>query len=207
MMNNNLVNCKVGDIVRFYFELHENKQDVIGEILKIEERYVKHNEGTLRANPLITYVQINSDNKEKKYCDQAYITEVIISSKAIPRKLNIYKKLESEKYIEFKKRTIVGNFYELCEYCISKIENKKIDRPLDRESFLLWKKNGFPGRICNSLELGFTEVRKKPFKKWVHKNIDRILKTVKETTKENTEIEMSFENDYWEDYRESVEKI
>jgi len=190
----NYLHVGVGDVIKtdcWMYQKPEEVEKTVRITKIIDRRLGKINRGTFRQSPLIEGININSNKKE--HFDASLIAEVLERPKYIHRKKeNIYR----NNTLCFKKKGISElsrikyGWAGLLEMALGEL-NVKIEVPLSHSRFeALWEKNKKPG-LCTE------GIKYKKFKKFVQRNVSKILVPVKVQDARLTAMEKQEEENYW----------
>lgn len=200
-----VITPSVGDIVSFYF-YHRSIGERIeyGKVTDIIQRYGYCNNGTTKVSPLIEYINLSTGKRGS--CDISFIKCIIIKAKGISKPYNIY----SMEYSFYDKNDF-NPFHSIIIHVL-KGYNGFIPREVDfNKAYTLWEKNGKPGclGIAEDEISGFFafRVKAKVFKKWVIRNINKMMPTVKELNRDRTRMYQEYEEEYERHIKEEERSV
>jgi hypothetical protein len=209
-----------GDKVRAVFPhtLQDNpNREIEATVTKVEQRWGSYNEGRNKSSPLLhvtnvmnTKGQILSGPMHHAF-DMSFVTEIIQRGNPVFHKYyNIYmpeNQLWGNDHVTCNsKNQVTGTFRGLLCVYLAKLSQRNINRSLDlKRAWLTWQKDCYRGLKTIYCPLGpnligsiFT-VNVKTFKKWVFKNVERILERSKDIERGMTEYNNKCEKDYWDE--------
>ena len=206
---NNSVNVLVGDIVLVKLPFPKDSQRRKAIILKVERRYARLNQGSVRQQPLLE-ARFMDDN-ETKHFDQSFVLEVLQKSKKVQPVVNIYRRNTRPQFVTVCGSNWAGYLEDLVEFALSRLPYR-IDRPVDvilLHTLYDRQQEGCLKRISTGSgyfgPLRYT-VNRHRFEKWVRKNYNRICKSTAQLVTEATHKQRAYENDYWASVEDDMDR-
>ena len=162
---------KVGDVIEYIVETIDKEGPTISKVYDVNIQYDMFNN-------FMCLIEVDGRRKNKRSnVNVCYVTKIISTTNKVPAPLNIFfgDRISHGKY----------NYYGSPAVCVSNILSyvyQNIDRQINFErTCALYKKNGVGLENINGYFSAYYRIKNiKKFRKWVTKNITKILNTVEE---------------------------
>lgn len=204
---NEIIYCGINDIIHAHFG--HSGESFTGRVIEIIERNESYTFGAPKAGRLIKAV---SKTRTQTF-DESFITAIISKGKSVgQRKENIFRNHPETGY-NYSRGKYCGPLSTLVAVELSKL-NKRLTTFLDEATihklYDRQRKPGYAGHLPD-MESIFI-INKKPFRKWVQKNADRLVMSKRKDWKirtgmnkrDNEELEKDLEK-MWDDFMDELE--
>jgi len=172
MSSRQKLEVKIGAIVLIDFtSIQPTHRKFKAEVTQVSENDL--------GQKVITYRRMDAIRPKLPICNASYVTAIVMPAPYVVERKIFVNAFANDVFTTMKKGGLrIGSLEYLVMEALSTVKHVELKSPINDEHIaLLFEKACWPGQVYKPDNLGMIAVRWKIFKRWVHKNAQRLVYT------------------------------